>query len=338
MRVVFFALILSSIAFATPEKFTGFHLLNGCDILSLDGKILKQIPGFHCIPMEDGRLITANDKFIRLLRADGSIAWEIPGIFHHQINLSPDKKRILALGSEVFNRGGQKWREDKFFVISTEGNILAQNSVRELIPQSEHIQKEIPQPMQRIDSVGVELSHFNSIHEIPPGHHGSSDIFKEGHIVVNSLTMGIYVLTPDLKKILYRFTYINSNSHTVHDVRVLPDGTMLLFNNYVWTKEVKYPMSSIDIIDPITQKLLYRYGGADGPHFFSSNKGGVEFLNDDYFFYSLPVNGGHLVSRKTKKVVFSSFAPNFAYNLILTTQNVRMQDLSGFLKFFSPPK
>lgn len=109
---------------AIAQAWKNHHLVVGCRIFSLSGQPLKNFPGQICIYLDNGNLISATENAIRLISKDNEIIWEYPGHFHHQVNLSNDKKRILAISSDINSKNNINIREDKFLIMNLDGKVL----------------------------------------------------------------------------------------------------------------------------------------------------------------------------------------------------------------------
>lgn len=277
---------------------------NGCDIYTTS-RTVKKFPGKMCIFLNDGSFISASEMFIRKFSPKNTIVWQIPGMFHHQINLSHDKTSILALSSEVAVVSGRAERNDVFLKIDLDGKILARRSAMDLLKS----QNLFPlywdnEKILEIVKAKVETSHFNSIYEVPGNKNAEKAAFlKPGSVIVNSLSLGIFILSPDFNEVLYKKTFSFSHNHTVHDVQVNPEGEFLLYNNdnLIDSKDRVYH-SAIQKYDPLKDVVTFEYTAKEKELFFSPSCGGVQKY-DDYIFFSQMMTGGLLYSLSKKKIV-----------------------------------
>ncbi len=315
---------MSPISNLRAENLDEYSFQSACVIHNLKGDIVKEIPGDICIFMDDGSYISASGTSLRSISADSSLQWFLEIPVHHQINLSHDKKRILVLSSEFLTREGVKTRDDRFLIVSLDGKILHDNTIGELLPSKELLQLPITNSFSIWKDFKTESSHFNSIFEIQEiPLRKDAPWLAPGNIIVNSVRLGVLVLTPDLKQVLHRFTYPRSYDHQVHDVQILPTGNLLLFNNSTkaWSEEMEF--SSIDEVDPVTFDLRYTMNSTPEAHFFSASRSGAHAVNEDLLVISLEWQGVYVVSRKTGKFIYSNHMVNTARGFV-SNQNVRM--------------
>ena len=99
--IIFFTnLQIFAEAIPVPEE---KHII-GCVILSSKGEVVFDFPGRFCIFLDDGSYISnvIIDGLQHVVRfgPQSEIIWKRKMEAHHQINLSPDKKRVLVLSSE----------------------------------------------------------------------------------------------------------------------------------------------------------------------------------------------------------------------------------------------
>lgn len=286
-----------------------------------------------CIFLDDGRIVSATDQMIRVFSPDEEILWEKNGNYHHQLNLTPDGKSILAISSDIQEEKGEIVRYDHFVNFDLDGEVLRENSIR--VMADDLLDHKVSQVFQGpFQNSTRERSHFNSIYEIGevkpntayPG-------IKKGNFIANSLFLGIFILSADFKKILHRFKIPGSVYHLIHDVQVLPNGNILLFNNQRKSSDSTYPESAMQEIDPVTLNPVYSYSGEKGVPLYSSHCGGVQKLDEEFYLYSHMLNGNYIVSRKTGKIVKSIFEPSITVGRITPVQNLRLVKLSE--KFIS---
>lgn len=277
---------------------------NGCDLYTLNREV-KKYPGRMCIFLDDGTFLSASDRGLLRLNTLGEVLWAIPGNFHHQINLTNDESEILALSSEVVTHGKIRERNDVFLRIGLNGKVHSKISSPAVYQQKNlHPLNEDEEGILKIVGADVETSHFNSIYEIPDNQ--ASDLvpyMKAGNIIVNSLQMGIFILTPDFRKVLYHKQFLFSANHTVHDVQVTKEGHFVFFNNDNLIKSVnRVYHSAIQKFDPVKDSLTFEYTAQEREHFFSPKCGGVQDF-EDYIFFSRLMSGGMVYSKKLKKII-----------------------------------
>lgn len=281
-----------------------------------------------CLFLEDGRIISANDRMIRAISPEGEILWEKTGNYHHQIHLMNDGQSMLVLSSDIQQEKGEMVRYDHFVNFNLDGDVLKEKSFRTL--GNEFLDNKVSQVFQEFFlNTTRERSHFNSIYEI--GDVKENPLYpgiKKGNFIANSLFLGIFILSSDLQKLEHRFKLPGSQDHLVHDVQVLPNGNLLVFNNLNKLREGVFLESAMQEIEPSTLKVVYSFSGEKGVPLYSSHCGGVQKLDEEHYLYSHMINGNYIVSRKSGKIIKSIFEPNLTLGRITPVQNLRLVKIS----------
>lgn len=275
-----------------------------CMIFDAQGNLRWSYPSWLCYFYPDGRFITATDNSIMLRGRGLEVLWEKNIPVHHMISVASNGD-ILTLGSELYPIAGrkftslievdwdlhkteikpltaldskEKFRADKIIRLNPAGQVVAE---MELAGADNY-------PMPRLihtvagpsKSHPYEISHANSIYEIPPNASRLSE-FKAGNVIVNDfLNHVIFVTDPNLKQILWRLNYEKLGWYMVHDVSVMNNGHLLLFKN------LNFPgvgPSSLEEYDPVAEKVVWRYERSDINAF---TKGSVQALPAGRFLFS----------------------------------------------------
>lgn len=286
MKYVILSLFIS-LAHAGTD-FSKLHFLDGCTIYTLE-KIELALPGSFCLFLDDGTVFSASNN-IRRINKDKSIAWDLPGNFHHQMNLSIDKKRILAIGFEIVTVEGTKYRDDVLYVIDLDGKVLNRRDLTSIYKESGIRMISNVEEMAINAGASAERSHFNSIHEMP-----------DGKIIANSLHLGFFIFSPDLSKILYHKKF--EPRHRLHDVQMSFNGNLIFFRNL--GKDTSPPYSSIEEFDMKNDKINWSYTPKPIGILFSPLRGSVQEIDKDLIFFNDLKHGGFFYSRKKKTVVRS---------------------------------
>jgi hypothetical protein len=236
IRVTLASLLTLSASVASSERvdFGSLQLQKNCQIFSLKGEALRIVPGDLCLFLDDGSFVSSTDRYLRFFSKSDEVVWEHRGHFHHQMNFSEDRKRILALSSAFEGT----IRQDKFLILDFKGRVLHTLTTDSLLQQAglPGLEGFFFIPSWKSEK---ETSHFNSIYEIPPLVASNLPSYlKEGNVIVNSLDLGFFILSPDLQTVLYHARFPNSFAHRVHDVQVTQDGHFIYFNNNLfWTED-----------------------------------------------------------------------------------------------------
>lgn len=329
-------LILSLLVIVTFAASPGKYYINGCEIYEAQTLKKRIFPGVVCAFADNGIIYSATETHLRAFGIQNEVLWEITGHFHHQLNFSQDKKVLLALSSSKVQNSKKAWsRADKLMVISLQGKVLREMEFAAIKTQTNIAELSVPLSGELADihKVYSEISHFNSFYEIPDlAQSKARSYLKEASYVVNGLTHGIFFIDSDLKKVLRHHVYGHSQGHQVHDVQVLPDGNLLLYNNLRTSPDPKAKQSSIDVIDlPEWNVINTTFGKYP---FYSAICGGVQILDDktwlasdaDQSFWQYDLSQGRIV----KKVMYDLVIPPPRK---LSVQQIKIQDLTSFLSY-----
>lgn len=313
----------------SEEDINSLWIQNGCTIYRMNGHRYSH-PGNLCVFLDDGSFISATGTFIRRFSQKKEILWEIPGHFHHQMNISPDKQRILVLSSDIVKREGRKERDDAFLILSIDGKILhRQNSFEHLQSLNQGSLGWKNQKQIAIAGGEIETTHFNSIYEIP-ANNSPLPYLKAGNVIVNSSALGVYILSPDLKKVVHFEKFQFSLSHQVHDVQVTASGEILLFNN-IANKPDEVTYSAIQKYDPLTKKITLSVTANPLGIFYSPACGGAQEIGD-YLYFSHIVTGGYLYSKTKKAMIATSPGTNGDILMMEPVQQLKLINAENFLK------
>lgn len=318
---LFFLFALSALA---APSWQNHSLINACNIFDLKGSLMRSFPGSFCQFLDDGSYIST-DRNMRYLNKNNELMWSLNIHFHHQVNLSPDKKRILALASNFIDKEQQKIRSDRFLVIDFSGKILLDQSAEEILQQikSQHHYSKL------------ELTHFNSFYEIPDLQiKNAPSYLKAGNYILNAYKLGVFILSADLKKVLFHQKFAVSDNHQIHDVQVLPNGNILYFNNLASGGSHEAPFSAIQEMNLASGKIEFEFTATPKQTFMSRHCGGVQILDKEYLLFSHMLTGTYIYSRKTKRIESNIFQTHFVDNRFYPAQQVKAQDLTRFLSFW----
>ena len=300
LSVLLVALTLSHAAkSANGDKAVGpFHLFFGCEIYDVQNtaqpKLLKKFGGELCIFQNDGTVIQTLPDRVAKYDVRMRELWSLPTKAHHQINLSPDGKQILILGSEAVlpNPKQGRARSDVLFVLDQNGKVKKRFSFFENRRQfnktawKNAVDRKFPMiwSPSRFKEVHWEITHANTFYEIEShSAEKTNPEFKKGNYIVNDISlMMAFVLDASLKKILWQKSLRPEFWNMTHDVQVLPNGRLLYYDN--GTKD--NPQSQLVEMDLATGKDVWVYRGQKGEKFYSKRWGGVQRLADGGTLYT----------------------------------------------------
>lgn len=308
------------------------HLVNGCRIFTMDGIPVKTFPGDICLFFPDGSFVSASVSKLTKFSLSDQVQWEIERNFHHQLELDHQQETILAIGNVV----KEKIRYDTFAVINLSGKILHEVTSDSYFTERKMKPKVLPTSefIRTRSGADSEAGHFNSFYQIPKlvSAVKHPDYLKTGNFIVNALSDGVFIISPDLQKVLHHFRISQSHDHQVHDVQVSPSGSYLYFNNRGSEGGPVNRYSAIQLMNP-EGKLLFSYTSEPKEFFYSNACGGVQELDTDRILFSDVLNATYVYSRKARKleraVTGTHRNREMPWNSL--TQRVKAYDLKKFL-------
>ncbi len=322
-------MILSSHAFASE------FLVAGCKVMNNYGVALITLPGETCLFQDNGDFISAGKDGMKYFNSQKKVLWEIPGDFHHELDFSLDKKIILAKTQIIKPGTNGKHQMDILMKISLDGRILAQIDSAEILKQAgipEMLRDLHHDPSTIKEGPTQEISHFNTLFEIPPYKNSHKNKFlRPGDYVSNNHLQGIFILSSDLKRVVHHYTVPTSRGQSLHDVQVNSDGNLIFFNNDELASPMSAKSSAVQIMNPLTKKIIFSFGSSYKPLFYSINGGAVQMLGNDHLLISTLISGTYLYSKKKNAIIHSTPITHFQDNKPIIVLRVKAVELSKFL-------
>jgi hypothetical protein len=320
---------LCSVAFASE------FLVAGCKVMNNYGAPLLTLPGETCLFRDNGDFISAGKEGMKYFNSQKKILWEIPGDFHHELDFSLDKNIILAKTQTIKPGTDGKHQMDILMKVSMEGKILAQIDSAEILKQAG-----IPVMLRDLhydpstikEGPTQEISHFNTLFEIPPYKNSHKNKFlRPGDYVSNNHLQGIFILSSDLKRVVHHYTVPTSRGQSLHDVQVNSDGNFIFFNNDELTSPMNAKSSAVQIMNPQSKKIIFTFGSSYKPLFYSINGGAVQMLGNDHLLISTLFTGTYLYSKKKNAVIHATQLTHIQDSKPIIVLRVKAVELSKFL-------
>ena len=315
------------------------HMVNGCKIHSLAGEPIKVLPGDLCVFLDSGDFISLTQSKLRYLKKTGEVLWQDTNpFFHHQINLSADKKRLLVLGSVKKEIDGLSYRVDRMLVYEISTGKLLKKIDSDTILFDKKIKPYVLNNTFPPEIFGTksEYSHFNSFYEIPT-FASTKQVhpeIKAGRYILNSLALGFFILDENLEKVMFYKKIEVADRHYVHDVQVTKKGTILAFVNVI--RDSKGSLhSSIMEFDSLTMQSVYEFKSNPASMFFSRFCGGVQEVGVDLIFFSHNYAGVYLLKKTTGEIIFMNDQVFKDGYRIIPSQQIKLENLDAFLEMNS---
>lgn len=338
----FLGLLLSVVTYSIYVKYKpyGPHIFqSGCVIINEKAEVIKLLPGYHCILLDNGDFIASSPGYkMSYYKSDGEPVWTDDNPSSHKLDLTNDKKHFLAITSErkFFNK--KNARGDVFSVRTLDNKILKSWSVFKNMDALKKLKlkyfenEDLVWPADWLDpKLGFqgEVSHANSFHEISknseiPG----STIWRAGNYLVYIFgpIATALVLDSDMKNILWHYDFKNSYMNKLHDLQVIAGGHLMAFVNDADPSFQKH-YSAVMILDPNTMRPIWSYADMV---FYSANQGGVQILPNGNFLISVSDfdNFGFYEVDYNKNKIYSFIGSKKKYNY---GPEVKQIDLQKFL-------
>lgn len=275
------------------------HNVIDCEIYNMDGLLIRRLPGKMCIFLKDGSFLSAQKDRVAYYDHLRNELWSHKIYPHHQMNTSLDQNHFLILGSDVKKIENKKTkkienvRADVLYVLNKKGDILKSFDAYEERHQfnskiwQEAVNRRLYNGGARAiyKDVDWEFTHANSFYEIPQNKISEQiPAFKEGNYIINDLNlMWIYVLSSDLKRVLWQSSLIKPPWILFHDVQVIPNSSsLLIYDN--GTKD--RGASRIMEYDLLKKEIVWQHPKVFSSSFFTYRMGGLQLLPNGNILYN----------------------------------------------------
>jgi hypothetical protein len=221
--------------------------------------------------MPDGGIVGLLDK-IGLVRldADSRVLWTWPGRAYHDVFIG-EKGQIWTLLREKrvvpgMHHGDPVW--DDFVVeLSPEGKLRQKISLVECLQRSPFASLLANQRPEQAD-----LFHTNSLVVLDGSLADRAPFLRRGNVLISMRSLNcVVVVEPESGRIVWALT---GQWFAQHCARFLPNGHILLFDNLGSMRRA----SRVLEIDPLTQEILWSFGGTSSDDLFSETVGWVQRL------------------------------------------------------------
>jgi len=285
----------------------------------------SSIDDAHLLPGGDvvfiqGAMSVNNYRGQRLARMDRNsrILWQVPGNFHHFIDIGGEPKTIYALSSRLRKGSPEvaaptesiRFLEDFIEAYSPEGRKIGEWSIADAFEHSPYrpwlSSFEISIPIvQRIRKDGRELYdlyHVNSVQYLDAAKAKALPQAKEGDLLLSFRTMNaLAVFRPSMQQIVWATKGPWKHQHSA---LVGSDGKLYMYDNegrggvalYTPGMGIEQYLSRILRFDPFTNRAEEVYAPND---LFTYFKGNYQHLSNGSWILTSPVQGEiRVVSRQ----------------------------------------
>lgn len=253
---------------------------------------------------------------IRLDR-NSNVIWSLLGQTHHDVHLGSDGLlyipsiryhgrdeggpfRIHLPGGDTYY-WGTPVEENRVLVVSPAGDVLEDRSVLEAFSGSEYrglfsinFKKNLSLPQSD------DPTHLNNVELIKEDWARHYAGIEPGDIMVSLRNVSTLAII-DKKTNLVKWT-LNGPFIRQHDPDLLPNGNILLFDNWGAPEEVG--RSRVIEIDPRNQQIVWQYAGTVDKPLFSLIRGSQQLLPNGNVLITEPEGGRILEVTRDKEVVW----------------------------------
>lgn len=302
------------------------HNVIGCEIFSMEKKLLRKFPGELCAFTDDGSILSTEEERIVYYDKNLKIKWTLPIKAHHQVNLNLKKDKFLLIGSDIVKQKNAKpARSDVLYIVNKSGKIEKKFDLfkekaqfdKKYWVQAQKRKFPVIWTPSRFSDAEWELTHVNSFYEIDAK-------FNHGSFIVNDISlMLVFTLSADLKKVVWQ-SHLSSDPWTMlHDVQVLRNGNLLYYDNGTKSR----PYSTLIEYDLKNSKIVWQYERTPKESFYAVRWGGIQRLENGNTLFS-DITKGPISIEITKDghEVWNMKSPPQTY-----LQQIKRQDLTKFL-------
>ena len=197
---------------------------------------------------------------IAKLSADSELLWLYDGGAHHDLEVGPDG-RIYALTHEVvqhrlkhFDNLADAWLEDYLVVLSPEGEEELKLPLTEMVARSSYSHL-----LHTVSSYSVaDPLHTNAVNFVGSAFAARHSFAEEGDLLLSFRELNaVGIVRPERGELVWatRGPWVGQ-----HDADPLPNGNILLFDNYA-DYQGDSGISRVIEFDPQSMKIVWSYGG-----------------------------------------------------------------------------
>jgi len=227
------------------------------------------------------------------LDRDSEVVWSYPGRAHHDIDIGPDG-RIYVLTHDLVDEPLQGFEnlasprlDDFLVVLSPEGEELRKISLIHPVAASEYLHL-----LHTVSSYAIaDPLHANTVNLITDEAASNFAFGEAGQVLLSFRELGaIGVLDLDSEALVWasRAYWLGQ-----HDPDILPNGNILLFDNYGNFKKPEGRSRVIEF-DPVTMEIVWQYAGSTELPFESAIRSSQQRLANGNTLIT-ESNGGRII-------------------------------------------
>lgn len=283
----------------------GFNLVEGvypqgkasCVLMDMDGRIALTLGGEFCLVTSDGGYLRARDFALERVDQFHHLLWKSSTYIHHDMAYDSENGESFVWGTFLRQEVQSHFptNVDVLRGFDRAGKLIFEWDTRDHVPRLENIFAKKLRFTRESGSNEWEFSHFNSIQILPANPLESAyPAFRKGNLLVSTIIPDSALLVIDRKTGQIVWSLIDEHSTNIHSARLMPDGTLLYFQNDRWHLEGREDslFSRIMRIDPVSGREIWSFVGREPDVFFASHNGSVDQLENGDFLVTHKSNGG----------------------------------------------
>ena len=260
----------------------------------------------HLFPNGDV-LVNYGDQVLLKMDKEGDIIWAKPELgYHHDFRVMDDGT-IYVLYREweplPLAGPGHNTLVDYIMILDADGNELRRVSILSALERSPYA------TMLHSADYTDDILHTNSIQVLDGQLSDRLPAFRAGNVLVCIATLSVIaVVDMNTEQVVWAYS---GKWEFPHDPKLLPDDTMLIFDNRgpFWHHTLR-PASRVKAFDPITREVVWEYTGGRNRPFYSSTRGTAWRLPNDNILITESEKGRVFEVTREKDIVWEYINPD----------------------------
>jgi hypothetical protein len=218
--------------------------------------------------------VSSRDEGAKLVKLDwnSNVLFELPGLYHHDIQFRPDGSVVTLKSRRNRVRHGTK----RIFIlnnylafISADGEIIREISLFDVV-RGQDVVRRILDEAEGDSRYPLDLLHTNTADVLEMDIPG---FCRRGNILLCMRNLDlIFVYDDESNEIVWQYRGDKVWQHP-HEPRILPTGSLMILDN-----GRKRGWSRVIEMDPITKQIVWEYRGDPPPSFFTDVRGSIQRL------------------------------------------------------------
>ena len=208
---------------------------------------------------------------------DSNILWKLERNTYHDLDVVEDGTIFVAAHNYKndsivgLNNTKQPFLEDVILKVSQEGVVLEEISVLKALKKSDYRNL---LPLKYGLGEPEDPTHLNTVEVLSRKLAAKFPIFEQGDLLVSLRNLNMIGIIDSDRRVV-KWALVGMFGHQ-HDPDFMNNGHIMVFDN--WGGRSHKSVSRILEIDPVTQRVVWRYSGGEEEEFFSEIRGKQQVL------------------------------------------------------------